>query len=226
MNWNKLKCTCQVHFYSFLFFLFQWNFQLFNYTIKMKGRVYLHPDIFLLFWGPGRGDMISSMLKPPIPLATKEFSLFCHSKSTLHSLSDVMFSLIWYFTVPVSCQLCNRVPDTNYTLNKVLLGKWVNVCCSNLLYDKPSRKRWRRIIYKAGFKPRFWDGIVMDPRGLIYSRVLHYPYVTSFLLIALKQFYSEHGESVSSIKMSTPWQYKWFTLQFFMNVATPTMLWT
>lgn len=70
--------------------------------------------------------MISSVLKPPIPLVTKKFSLFHHSllfKSILHSLSVVVFYLIQHFIVPVRCQLCHTVPDPYLVLDKVLFDR-------------------------------------------------------------------------------------------------------
>lgn len=70
--------------------------------------------------------MISSVLKPPIPLVTKKFFLFHHSllfKSILHSLSVVVFYLIQHFIVPVTCQLCHTVPDPYLILDKVLFDR-------------------------------------------------------------------------------------------------------
>lgn len=73
--------------------------------------------------------MISSVLKPLIPLATKKFSLFLCSlifKSTLHFLLVVVFYLIQHFTVLGKWQLCPTMPDPYPILDKVLFGRGMN----------------------------------------------------------------------------------------------------
>lgn len=73
--------------------------------------------------------MISSVLKPLIPLATKKFCLFLCSlifKSTLHFLLVVVFYLIQHFIALGKWQLCPTMPDPYPILDKVLFGRGMN----------------------------------------------------------------------------------------------------